>query len=52
MNNNSRELPLGGHISSADLWTIFTRCPIERGSVNVYTDYCRAKKREQAAIKE
>lgn len=33
-------------ITSADLWTIFTSCPIEKGSPEVYSEYCRAKEKE------
>ena len=33
-------------ITSADLWTIFTSCPIEKGSPEVYSEYCRAKEKD------
>lgn len=33
---NSQELPFNISETSADLWTIFESCPIERGNVNIY----------------
>ena len=41
----SREQTVGS-ITSADYWTIFTSCPIEKGSPIIYSMYCRAKEKE------
>ena len=38
---------LNNRISSDDLWTIFTTCPIERGKIDVYCEYVKAKEREK-----
>ena len=40
-------------ISSEDLWTIFTSCPLEKGSIEVYHEFTLAREREkkQAANK-
>ena len=37
-------------ISSEDLWIIFTSCPLEKGKVEVYNEYCKAKVREKNAL--
>ena len=39
-------------ISSEDLWTIFTSCPLEKGKIEVYIEYCKAKEREKNALNE
>ncbi len=39
-------------ISSEDLWTIFTSCPLEKGSIVVYHEYVLAKEREKSLKKE
>ena len=46
----SREQTVGS-ITSADYWTIFTSCPIEKGSPIIYSMYCRTKEAEQRASK-
>lgn len=44
------DLPFNASPEMDDLWTIFTSCPIEKGNVGVFVEFCKARNKAFEAI--